>query len=185
MKGNARRAWPDNARIHHRRRGDPGRSRRRGGLSGTTDWQNKINQLVQQLWGRHEPAGYLAPAPRRAWTGNLEAILVVPLVLVPVIFGVVTFRRTRATPALSLMPHLPPAARQAAVDSPMQAPQRWWKQEQPDTANMQKITESVSLVPSPRRPSTQCQRSSPCTAFRRKSELSRPTVLWSVLMKSG
>src|SRR5450756_1910497 len=92
MAGNTRRrAWSDDARIHHRRRGDPGRSRRRG-------------DGLEQRTGRQDqsacPAAYGDGMNRRAlWRrlrdergqATLEAILVVPLVLVPVLFGVVTF----------------------------------------------------------------------------------------------
>src|ERR1035437_8978520 len=84
-------ARPHDARIHHRRRGDPGRSRGCG------------DGLEQRTGGQDQSAGPTAHGDimnRRAlWRrlrdergqATLEAILVVPLVLVPVLFGVVTF----------------------------------------------------------------------------------------------
>jgi len=50
MAGYARRAGPDDARIHHRRRGDPGRSRRRGDGLEQTDLRTRSINSSSSSW---------------------------------------------------------------------------------------------------------------------------------------
>ena len=92
-------ARPDDARVRHRRRDHPGRPGR--GDRGLEQRARPADRRARRAAAgpvtmRCDPAPG-RPSPRRARLATVEAVLVVPLVLVPVLLAVVVFGRLEHT----------------------------------------------------------------------------------------